>query len=113
MSLLLPSTNGHFTKTFDTLAALPKPRRAVWSFLVLTAVIGLAFMIGIATASNFAARFGIYLSNVLAFDSSGILAKPSLWGIVATVIVGYFWLVAMIQVRNFAGWLGGEKKDAV
>jgi hypothetical protein len=108
MALWFPTTQGHFTKTFDTLAALPKPRRAVCSFLGLTLVTGLVFVVGIAVASDFAGKFGIFLSNMLSFDSSGILAKPTLWGIIATVIVGYFWLVVMIQVRKFAGWLGGE-----
>jgi hypothetical protein len=108
MNLWFHTSQGHFAETFDTLAALPKPRRAVCSFLGLTAVIGLAFVFGIAAASDFAGEFGIYLSNMLSFNTSGILAKPMFWGIVATVVVGYLWLLAMIQVRKFAGWLGGE-----
>lgn len=95
-----------FWKTFDELAGLPNPRRALGTFFGLSIAGTVAVVFGIATV--------IQLSNLaiksVGLGSSGAESLSMITSVISVALGCVVWINMMFKVRDMAFILGGAEQ---
>ena len=110
MAQVEPTTSKWLT-TFDDLTALPKARRAVMVYVLLSAVVFVCMVALALSGYHLALTYWPSLDADLRFNLFGLGVNADFGGLITAALFIILWLQAMNVVRSIAVWVGGETKE--
>ena len=97
-----------FWTTFDELAALPKPRRAILSFFGLSILTSALFALVGTILGEKVTLIGHGLSSKFLIVSNHAITIPDVMGILFSVFAGYLWLCVLVAIKKVSLRIGSQ-----